>query len=168
MANYYSYVEKVINKFQTMIINGQIVFFVYNKERKEFYVAPNSGEIIYTIPEDKFTLTGSPDVLREMKRLSDFWENAETKENYEIAISQKKVKPDKRTMWLFETAHLRYTYIDNQFTAGLGLGNKTKKYDVYVAGANRPVLLYAADPDAPLLSKRIAIIFPFVRLKSEN
>ena len=73
----------------------------------------------------------------------------------------------KRTLWKLKAENNYFpihAYIENRLVVGFNIAGKKTKYHVYIAGFNKPIMIYAyEDGDTDLFKNRIAVIFPVIK-----
>lgn len=164
MTDYYKYADKI----QDRLIDDTF-YYDWCEERQEYYVTDRTGTAIYTIPADRWTLDASKFYAHHIK-LKKFWETAEVSD-YHLVTPDKMTKvkdtENKRTLWKLETENKFFpihAFVDNRLVIGFNITGKKTKYHVYIAGGNKPVLIYAYEDDAVYpFENRIAIIYPVIK-----
>lgn len=167
MTDYYKHIDKVQDRMK-----DDDIFYEYNAERNEYYITNRKGIVIYTIPANKLNMDLAIAVNgdRHPMNLRRFWDQADTIDYHLVTPdNMEKIKDTerKRTLWKLKAENNYFpihAYINNRLVVGFNIAGKKTKYHVYIAGFNKPIMIYAyEDGDTDLFKNRIAVIFPVIK-----
>lgn len=167
--NYYSHVNKLQEQIQEDINQGMThnpTFYEHDSDLHLYYVVSYGGTAIYCIPEKEFNLVdceppaaGSLRSSKELRKsIKRMWEDI-SGGNYHIVQSITK-KGRKEIIFEGDNQYFHIRVVVNSALIPVKLD--TKKYNFYINGSNKPVLIYANDATNSVFGSPVAMVFPIV------